>query len=197
MIQYIVWFWNRIVLMVYPIRLGDISDLLMDCEESINELKELQKDNFIESNILLLKNITDIDLSENFNPKEVLKIIDKEIDYMNKKIEILGLNYDDVIINTNLTTLKNNFTQICYILELRQTLEWQFVKPKNELGSEYVFKKLGKSLAAMNDIKEGQKLTLDNIRGKIFFEPGIPVRETALYLNKPIKRDIKAICNWF
>lgn len=151
MIQYIVWFWNRIILLVYPVKLGDISDLLMNCEESINELKELQKDNFIESNILLLKNITDIDLSENFNPKEVLKIIDKEIDYMNKKIEILGLSYDDVIINTNLSTLKNNFTQICYILELKQTLEWQFVKPKNELMSRLLKDKAEEELSYNNE----------------------------------------------
>ena len=138
MIHYIVWIWNRIVLLIYPIKLSDISDLLIDCEDSINELKELQKDNFIESNILLIKNIININLSENFNPKDVLKIIDKELDYMDKKIDILGLSYDDVIIKTNLNKLKSNFTQICYILDLKQRLEWQIVKPKNELLNKLI-----------------------------------------------------------
>jgi len=133
MIQYIVWFWNKLKLYIYPIKLTDISDLLLNCEESIQELKNLQKDNFIESNVQLLKNITNINLSETFEPNKVLKIIDKEIDYMNKKVEILGLECNDVIINTNLNTLKTNFNQICYIIELQQILEWQILKPKDEL----------------------------------------------------------------
>lgn len=50
-------------------------------------------------------------------------------------------------------------------------------KPKEELGQEGVFKKLGKSLVAYKDIAEGEAITLDSLSGRIFRTTYIPVRE--------------------
>lgn len=64
-------------------------------------------------------------------------------------------------------------------------------KPKEEIGTERVFKKLGKSLVAMRDIRKGEQLTLDNLSGRIFREQFIPVRESNRVIGKVAKKDIK------
>jgi len=51
-------------------------------------------------------------------------------------------------------------------------------KPANELGSEPVFKKLGKSLVAARDIQKGEKLSVENLSGQIFQIQHLPVRES-------------------
>jgi sialic acid synthase len=63
-------------------------------------------------------------------------------------------------------------------------------KPAEEIGAERVFKKLGKSLVAMRDIKKGEQLTLDNLSGRIFREQFIPVRESNRVIGRKSKRDI-------
>jgi N-acetylneuraminate synthase/sialic acid synthase len=65
-------------------------------------------------------------------------------------------------------------------------------KPEEELGREHVFKKLGKSLIAKKDIKAGEKLTLNNLSGKIFPDQFIPVRESNSLIGRQAKQDIKA-----
>lgn len=64
-------------------------------------------------------------------------------------------------------------------------------KSADDLGNEYVFKKLGKSLVAYIDIKAGEKITLDHLSGKIFNEQFIPVRESNRVIGAFLKRDIK------
>jgi N-acetylneuraminate synthase/sialic acid synthase len=54
-----------------------------------------------------------------------------------------------------------------------------------------VFKKLGKSLIAYQDIKAGEQITLDNLSGRIFNSQFIPVRESNQVLGRITKRDIK------
>ena len=68
----------------------------------------------------------------------------------------------------------------------------------DDLGGEAVFKKLGKSVAAFCNIKKGGKLTLDNLRGKIFATPGVPVRECSKMIGKTVIRDIGEgdMINW-
>ena len=66
------------------------------------------------------------------------------------------------------------------------------VKPKEQLGKEFVFQKLGKSIVALTDIKEGAELTLDNLTGRIFNETFIPVRESNTVIGKVAKRTIAA-----
>jgi sialic acid synthase len=62
-------------------------------------------------------------------------------------------------------------------------------KPDSELGSESVFKKLGKSLVASSFIKKGDDLTLENLSGKIFDTQYIPVRESNQVLGNVALRD--------
>ena len=64
-------------------------------------------------------------------------------------------------------------------------------KSTDDLGNEKVFKKLGKSLIAYQDIKAGERITLDNLSGRIFNSQFIPVRESNQLLGRITKRDIK------
>jgi N-acetylneuraminate synthase/sialic acid synthase len=63
-------------------------------------------------------------------------------------------------------------------------------KPADELGSERVFKKLGKSLVAYVDIKAGEEVTLHHLSGRIFNTQYIPVRESNQVIGSIAKRDI-------
>lgn len=63
-------------------------------------------------------------------------------------------------------------------------------KPTDDLGNERVFKKLGKSLVAYEPIRQGERLTLDNLSGRIFQTQYIPVRESNSVLGRVAKRDI-------
>lgn len=63
-------------------------------------------------------------------------------------------------------------------------------KPADDLGNEKVFNKLGKSLAAYIDIKAGDRITLDNLSGRIFNTQYIPVRESNQVIGSFAKNDI-------
>lgn len=60
-------------------------------------------------------------------------------------------------------------------------------KPADDLGQERVFKKLGKSLVAYTDIKAGERLTLQNLSGRIFERSYIPVRESNRVIGRVAK----------
>lgn len=64
-------------------------------------------------------------------------------------------------------------------------------KPIEEIGTEKVFVKLGKSLVTYQDLKAGDTLSLENLSGRIFNEQIIPVRESNRVIGKVLKRDIK------
>lgn len=63
-------------------------------------------------------------------------------------------------------------------------------KPDEELGNESVFKKLGKSLVAYVDIREGDLITFDSLSGRIFNTQYIPVRESNRVIGCRAKRAI-------
>jgi sialic acid synthase len=63
-------------------------------------------------------------------------------------------------------------------------------KPADDLGSEYVFQKLGKSIIARTDISIGDTITLDNLTGRIFDAEYIPVRESNQLIGRITKRSI-------
>ena len=65
-------------------------------------------------------------------------------------------------------------------------------KPESELGQEPVFKKLGKSLVAAMDLEAGTVLGMDNISGKIFNPPIIPVRDSRQIIGSRTSVFIKA-----
>jgi N-acetylneuraminate synthase/sialic acid synthase len=69
----------------------------------------------------------------------------------------------------------------------------QMLTPKTDyLGEEPVFKKLGKSLVAINDLPAGQPLKLEHLTGRIFRETHIPVRESHQVLGRRLLQPIKA-----
>jgi sialic acid synthase len=80
----------------------------------------------------------------------------------------------------------NHFTR-----DLNRTPKMMNVKPKEELGSEFVFQKLGKSIVAYEDISEGQELSLDNLSGVIFSDQYIPVRESHKLIGEKINKPIR------
>ena len=63
-------------------------------------------------------------------------------------------------------------------------------KPADDLGNEFVFKKLGKSLVAYTDIKEGALISIDDLSGKIFSSQFIPVRESNKLIGRVAKVNI-------
>jgi N-acetylneuraminate synthase/sialic acid synthase len=86
-----------------------------------------------------------------------------------------------------------------FVRDLKRVPKMLPLKPQDDLGNEYVFQKLGKSMIALTDIEKGDKLSLQNLSGKIFNSHHIPVRESAELIGKtakvnipmgsPIKRD--------
>jgi sialic acid synthase len=65
-------------------------------------------------------------------------------------------------------------------------------KPKEDLGNEFVFQKLGKSIVANKDIEPGVKISIDDLSGKIFNETFIPVRESNKVIDSVAKVKILA-----
>jgi len=77
-----------------------------------------------------------------------------------------------------------------FVRDVKRVRHMMPPKPKDDLGNEKVFKKLGKSLVAYVDIKAGEELTLENLSGRIFNAQYIPVRESNQVLGSRAKRDI-------
>ena len=77
-----------------------------------------------------------------------------------------------------------------FVRDIRRVPEMMSPKSQEELGEEVVFQRLGKSVVAGCDLKAGEKLTLDNLSGKIFGKQYIPVRETNRIIGKVLSRDI-------
>ncbi len=63
-------------------------------------------------------------------------------------------------------------------------------KPAEELGNEYVFQKLGKSLITTCEIRNGETFTLDSLSGRIFKQQYLPVRKANLVIGRKARRDI-------
>lgn len=77
-----------------------------------------------------------------------------------------------------------------FVRDIKRVRHMMPPKPKDDLGNEGVFKKLGKSLVAYVDIKAGEELTLDKLSGRIFKTQYIPVRESNQVIGNRAKRDI-------
>ena len=66
------------------------------------------------------------------------------------------------------------------------------LKPADDLGNEYVFQKLGKSLVPNRDIAAGEVISIDDLSGKIFNDQYIPVRESNKVIGLTAKQDLVA-----
>lgn len=76
--------------------------------------------------------------------------------------------------------------------DIRRIPEMLTPKDFSEIGKEAVFKKLGKSLILVNNLLAGERITIDDLSGKIFNNPYIPVRESLNVIGKRLKCDMKA-----
>ena len=77
-----------------------------------------------------------------------------------------------------------------FVRDIKRVSKMMIPKSIEEIGTEKVFVKLGKSLIANQDLKSGDILTLDNLSGKIFEKQYTPVRESNYFIGKKIKKDI-------
>ena len=78
-----------------------------------------------------------------------------------------------------------------FVRDIRRVPLMYKQKPKNEIGDEYVFKKLGKSVAAAKNISVGETFELGNLTGVIQLEGGIPVRDVSQLIGRVAKRNYK------
>jgi len=60
-------------------------------------------------------------------------------------------------------------------------------KPDEELGKEYVFGKLGKSVILNCDMKRGDLIDIDHLSGRIFDDVYLPVRDSVKVIGKKLK----------
>lgn len=77
-----------------------------------------------------------------------------------------------------------------FVRDIKRVRHMMPPKPANDLGNERVFKKLGKSLVAYDDIRAGDKIALNHLSGRIFNTQYIPVRESNQVIGSVAKRDI-------
>lgn len=77
-----------------------------------------------------------------------------------------------------------------FVRDIKRVRHMMMPKPADDLGNERVFKKLGKSLVAYADIKAGERLTLENLSGRIFNMRYIPVRESNQVVGRVAKRNV-------
>lgn len=78
-----------------------------------------------------------------------------------------------------------------FVRDIKRVRHMMPSKPAEEIGTEMVFKKLGKSLIAYKDIQAGEKITIDDLSGRIFNTQYIPVRESNLVIGRTVNRAIK------
>jgi sialic acid synthase len=77
-----------------------------------------------------------------------------------------------------------------FVRDIKRVRHMMPPKPADDLGNERVFKKLGKSLVAYNDIPADTELTLENLSGRIFDTQYIPVRESNQVIGRKTKKNI-------
>jgi N-acetylneuraminate synthase/sialic acid synthase len=78
-----------------------------------------------------------------------------------------------------------------FVRDIKRTPLMLPPKPIDDLGAEQVFKKLGKSLVALEDIEPGQIIKIDMLSGKIFSKSYVPVRQSSQVIGRIAKSFIK------
>ena len=79
-----------------------------------------------------------------------------------------------------------------FVRDIKRVRHMMTPKPSEELGNEFVFKKLGKSVVALTAIRKGELFNLDNLTGRIFNTQHIPVRDSGSVIGRSAARDIAA-----
>jgi N-acetylneuraminate synthase/sialic acid synthase len=78
-----------------------------------------------------------------------------------------------------------------FVRDIKRTPLMIKSKPTKEIGKEVVFQRLGKSIIANKKIKVGNKISIDDLSGKIFLKQYIPVRESIDVIGRIAKRTIE------
>ena len=65
------------------------------------------------------------------------------------------------------------------VRDIRRVPKMSGAKPDADIGKEFVFQKLGKSIFAKRTISRGEVFTINNLTAKIDVTPGIPVRDSS------------------
>ena len=78
-----------------------------------------------------------------------------------------------------------------FVRDINRVSDMMNPKSEDELGTEKVFVKLGKSLVSATNLKKGDILNLENLTGKIFIEQFTPVRDSNMFIGKKINRNVK------
>ena len=78
-----------------------------------------------------------------------------------------------------------------FVRDIRRVPQMMTPKPAEDLGTEAVFQKLGKSLVAARPLAAGAVLTLDDLSGRIFNEQIIPVRRSVEVIGRRLKVDLE------
>jgi sialic acid synthase len=77
-----------------------------------------------------------------------------------------------------------------FVRDIKRIKDMLPEKPKDDLGNEFVFQKLGKSIIATKTIKAGSIINLDDLSGRIFNENFVPVRESNKVIGSTALTDI-------
>ena len=63
-------------------------------------------------------------------------------------------------------------------------------KSEEDLGSEPVFQKLGKSIIVNRDMSAGETISISDLSGKIFTDNHVPVRESGYFIGKVLVKSL-------
>tara|TARA_Y200000002_G_scaffold364113_1_gene352834 strand:- start:2880 stop:3917 length:1038 start_codon:yes stop_codon:yes gene_type:complete len=77
-----------------------------------------------------------------------------------------------------------------FVRDIKRVKEMMPEKPKDDLGNEFVFQKLGKSIIANKTIKPGSVIQSDDLSGRIFNENFVPVRESNKVIGRIVINEI-------
>lgn len=76
-----------------------------------------------------------------------------------------------------------------FVRDIKRIPKMIKAKSSKEIGKESVFKKLGKSLVLNKKKNKGEKITINDLSGKIFLDQYIPVRDSNKVIDKVAKKD--------
>ena len=78
-----------------------------------------------------------------------------------------------------------------FVRDIKRVEHMMPPKPKDDLGKEFVFQKLGKSVIASKDLPKNKEIKIRDLSGRIFKDIFIPVRESNKVIGNSLNKEIK------
>lgn len=78
-----------------------------------------------------------------------------------------------------------------FVRDLKRTPKMLPALDDDEIGDEFVFRKLGKSITAGHDLSAGKEISAGDLSGRIFVEPGIPVRQSGEVIGRKLSNGVR------